>query len=105
MGHFNNEASQSLCTPKFPKACDISMLSRTARCLIWRECGVGGQEKSCCRTCPISLLGFAAPPELCSPAAAEHVAAVSELAEHLARHWAAFTRDRPAGLRPLCPAG
>lgn len=30
-------------------------------------------------------MGFAAPPELC-PAAAEHVAALPELAEHLAQH-------------------
>lgn len=54
MGHFNNEASQGLCTPKFPKACDISLLLRTGSSLIWRE----GKEKSCCRTCSVSLLGF-----------------------------------------------
>lgn len=49
---------------KFPEACDISLLLRTARSSIWRECGVGGEERSYCRTCPVSLLGFAAPPEL-----------------------------------------
>lgn len=81
MGHFNNEVSQGPCTPKFPKACNISLLLRTARSLIWRECGVGGKEKSCCRTCPVSH------PELCVPAVTEHVvAASSELAEHLAQH-------------------
>ena len=53
------------------------------------------EEKSCCRTCPVSLLGFAAPPELCSPGAAEHIAASSELAEHLAQYYTAFTCDRP----------
>lgn len=38
-GHFN-KASQGPCTPKFPKACDISLLPRTARSLIWRVwCG------------------------------------------------------------------
>lgn len=44
---------------------------------------MGGEEKSCCRTCPVSLLGFAAHPKLSPPAAPKCVpAALSELAEH-----------------------
>lgn len=56
---------------------------------------MGGKEKSCYRTCLISLLGFAASPEFYFPAATEHVAPSSELAGHLAQHQTVLRRDRP----------
>lgn len=68
MGHFNNEASQGPCTPKFPKACDISLLLRTGSSLIWRA----WQREVLLQNLLRFPAGFCAQPEPC-PAAAERV--------------------------------
>lgn len=66
MGHFNNEASQGPRTPKFPKACDISLLLRTGSSLIRRV----WQREVLLQNLPRFPAGFCAHPEPC-PAAAE----------------------------------
>ncbi|KAI1242624.1 hypothetical protein IHE44_0000160 [Lamprotornis superbus] len=85
--------------PKIPQDLQRLVSLENLKVLGLEKMWCGGREQSYCRTYPISLLEFAAPPEVCVAVAAEHQAV--------------FTRDRALGTEHsvaspgtgLCPTG
>lgn len=63
MGHLTVELL-SVSVPKIPQSLQHFISPESCKVLGLETVWCGGREKSFCRTYPISLLGFAAPPEV-----------------------------------------